>query len=863
MDERYEIRGELGKGGLGAVFRGYDRNLKREVAIKRILPGDDEDDREEALKQLTEEAGNLCALQHPHIVTVYDVGSDDEGPFVVMELLTGQTLEELIERGPLTWEDFRELALQTQEALIAAQERHLVHRDIKPGNVMLTWLPSGKFQTKLVDFGLAKFSPKPTQQDIGKDDSVFGSIFFMAPEQFERKPLDARTDMYATGCVYYHALTGHYPFDGTSGQEVMQAHLDHIVKPLHEVREDIPRWASDWVMWHMNRNPDDRPADARESLQLLIMSDQTPTQAPVPEQPAQNAPKRPRLLIPGTQATEVPATPTAQAVPAPPTQPVTAQPVQPVQPVAAQPVQAVPPVQAAPPATPPAAAPAPPLQAQPVQAAPAEALQAQPVPAQAAAPPPLPAAPAEPPPAAEAPRPEPKPTSPQPLQPPAGSKPSVHSAARKATSQVAAQATEIATVALTPAQAQPGAALLAGTPEAANAPLATAAPPETFIGEAHQTKKKKKLSPAATAAIAAVLGLLAVLLGYLLLVRMGDNKKNEIYNALVAQAKQEGVTEIPVNKDQLQILLDAATSISANSERETIYHCLQFAKSSDGTNLDTEIARHATEELISDGIRMKFFKVLELRGNPDALPMLLGFISKSSKVNEVSAALEACKGMASDENFDQFLSVLSSSQVASIRRAAEGTISEIIERSGDRDQLAKSIVSSYRGPVDDTTKHSLLRLLGYTGSDAARDIISEAHKSTNPLEKQSAILALGNWPDDSMFEVLIEFLEGEDDEQFRNRTFDTAYKFLQSKKRKRSSDEAEDLWKMLAGNAKTNREQMQIINGVARADGEWVISVIEYFIDEAEADRVIDEAEKALDHIKERQKIKGGKKDDE
>ena len=110
MDDRYEILGELGKGGLGAVFKGYDRNLKREVAIKRILPGADEADREAGFKQLTEEAENLCALQHPHIVTVYDVGSDKEGPFVVMELLTGNTLEELVENGPLAWDDFKELA---------------------------------------------------------------------------------------------------------------------------------------------------------------------------------------------------------------------------------------------------------------------------------------------------------------------------------------------------------------------------------------------------------------------------------------------------------------------------------------------------------------------------------------------------------------------------------------------------------------------------------------------------------------------------------------------------------------------------------------------------------------------------------
>src|SRR5690606_26010134 len=101
---------------------------------------------------------------------------------------------------------------QVQEGLIAAQDLGIVHRDLKPSNVMVNWLPSGKFQVKLVDFGLAKFSPKPSHQTVDHSDSVYGSIFFMAPEQFERAMLDARTDMYAIGCVYYFALAGKSPF---------------------------------------------------------------------------------------------------------------------------------------------------------------------------------------------------------------------------------------------------------------------------------------------------------------------------------------------------------------------------------------------------------------------------------------------------------------------------------------------------------------------------------------------------------------------------------------------------------------------------------------------------------------------------
>ncbi|NQX01324.1 protein kinase [bacterium] len=316
MEERYEIRGKIGQGGLGAVYRGYDTRMSREVAIKRIsVTNDDPAMQEESTRQLIKEAGALASLQHPHIVTVYDVGSDDDGPYVVMELISGKTLDELIERAPLTWPDFRELAVQTQEALIAAQELGLIHGDIKPANLMLTWLPSGKFQMKIVDFGLATLTQAQSLEDLQEIEAVFGSIFFMAPEQFERIPLDARTDIYAMGCVYYQALTGKYPFSGETGHEVMVAHLHHQVIPIQEVRADIPVWACDWIMWMLNRMPADRPESAREALQVFFQNDKNPkpTMSLGKAPPIIPAGPRARLPIPGGGSTQ-PASPTKRLV---------------------------------------------------------------------------------------------------------------------------------------------------------------------------------------------------------------------------------------------------------------------------------------------------------------------------------------------------------------------------------------------------------------------------------------------------------------------------------------------------------------------------------------------------------------------
>lgn len=319
MQERYQIRGKLGQGGLGSVYRGYDTRMNREVAIKRISTDGDPGLQKEATQQLQKEAGSLASLQHPNIVTVYDVDQDADGPYVVMELITGKTLDELVEGAPLTFEDFKELAKQTQEGLIAAQELELVHRDIKPGNLMLNWLPSGKFQVKIVDFGLAKLMPAPTRQEIDQNDSVMGSIFFMAPEQFERAPLDRRVDMYAMGCVYYHALTGEYPFNGESGLDVMTAHLHHTVVPLSELRPDLPIWLCDWVMWQMNRLPDDRPQDARRSLHVFLQNESAPPPPPPKEKPP--GPQAPGVKRPGVPAAkQIPTGPVKNSTPVAKTQ---------------------------------------------------------------------------------------------------------------------------------------------------------------------------------------------------------------------------------------------------------------------------------------------------------------------------------------------------------------------------------------------------------------------------------------------------------------------------------------------------------------------------------------------------------------
>lgn len=298
MSNRYEIKAKIGEGGVGSVWVAVDRELNRNVAIKRLKPRDAVDaagtGQAAQADELIREARTLSSFQHPNIVAVYDAGRDEQGSFVVMELLRGKTLEALVEQGgPLSLADFNELAKQTLDGMIAAQERELQHRDLKPGNIMVHRMPSGNLQCKILDFGLAKFSRGASRQTEDQESGIHGSVHFMAPEQFERQPLDGRTDLYALGCIFYYALTGHYPFAGDTNAEVMASHLHHSVTALDAARSGLPAGLGPWVMRLINRRADDRPASAQAALDQFLALGAQAGQDPVAASPPLPSPPPP------------------------------------------------------------------------------------------------------------------------------------------------------------------------------------------------------------------------------------------------------------------------------------------------------------------------------------------------------------------------------------------------------------------------------------------------------------------------------------------------------------------------------------------------------------------------------------------
>jgi serine/threonine protein kinase len=270
MSDRYEIKAKIGEGGAGAVYRAWDVQTKSAVAIKRMLGGLSGEATEDARGDLMREAAMLSGLRHPNICHVSDFGCDDDGGFVAMEFINGNNLERAAKRQT-SIEEFAEITMQMLEGLAYAHHRNVLHGDLKPSNVMIDWLPGGQFRVKLLDFGLARFSARPMHQEIDHvTHTTKGSVFFMAPEQFENLALDTRTDLYSLGCLCFYLLTGQHAFTGETPAIVAQNHLQHHINTsLSVLRPETPAPLRQWVAWLMNRDPKNRPTSALEALESL------------------------------------------------------------------------------------------------------------------------------------------------------------------------------------------------------------------------------------------------------------------------------------------------------------------------------------------------------------------------------------------------------------------------------------------------------------------------------------------------------------------------------------------------------------------------------------------------------------------
>src|SRR5262245_1127172 len=257
----YTILSKIGAGGMGEVYRARDTRLAREVAIK-LLPADVATNADR-LQRFEQEARATSALNHPNILTVYDIGTHNGSPYLVAELLSGEELREELKNGPLPQRKAVDYAQQISQGLAAAHERGITHRDLKPENLFVT--TDGR--VKILDFGLAKLRPQRnepvssevlTEKQITDPGTVMGTVGYMSPEQVRGQVVDHRSDIFSFGSVLYEMLSGRRAFRGNSSAETMSAILREDPPDLSETNTSTTPGLQRLVDHCLQKKPEQR-----------------------------------------------------------------------------------------------------------------------------------------------------------------------------------------------------------------------------------------------------------------------------------------------------------------------------------------------------------------------------------------------------------------------------------------------------------------------------------------------------------------------------------------------------------------------------------------------------------------------------
>ncbi|CAN5708336.1 Stk1 family PASTA domain-containing Ser/Thr kinase [soil metagenome] len=262
VDNRYRLVEPLGSGGMADVYLAHDDILDRTLALKVLSNRYAED--EEFIERFRREAQNAASLSHPNIVSIYDRGETEDGTYyIAMEYLPGGTLKDrVVKRGPLPARTAAAVALQIAEALKVAHDSDVVHRDIKPHNILIT--ESGDI--KVTDFGIARAASSSTMTKTG---SILGTAHYLSPEQAMGEPVRPQSDLYSLGVVLYELLTGKLPYDAETPIGIAMKHVNGELRPPIEVDSSIPAGINAVVMRLLARNPEDRYADAAALIKDL------------------------------------------------------------------------------------------------------------------------------------------------------------------------------------------------------------------------------------------------------------------------------------------------------------------------------------------------------------------------------------------------------------------------------------------------------------------------------------------------------------------------------------------------------------------------------------------------------------------
>ena len=297
----YEIQSLIGAGGMGEVYRAHDARLDRTVAIK-VLPVSYSSDRDR-LQRFAQEARSAAALNHPNILSIFDIGDNQGAPYVVSELLEGQTLRECLKQGHVSIRKAIDYALQVAKGLAAAHDKGIVHRDLKPENLFIT----NDGRVKILDFGLAKLTrpelahesgDAPTIQAVTEPGMVMGTVGYMSPEQVRGKEADARSDIFSFGAILYEMISGKRAFQGETAADTMSAILKEEPPELAETVLNVPPALERIVRHCLEKNPAQRfhsISDVAFGLEVLTGISSTTTSG---KQPVARARERRGWLLP-------------------------------------------------------------------------------------------------------------------------------------------------------------------------------------------------------------------------------------------------------------------------------------------------------------------------------------------------------------------------------------------------------------------------------------------------------------------------------------------------------------------------------------------------------------------------------------
>jgi HEAT repeat protein len=316
--------------------------------------------------------------------------------------------------------------------------------------------------------------------------------------------------------------------------------------------------------------------------------------------------------------------------------------------------------------------------------------------------------------------------------------------------------------------------------------------------------------------------------------------------------------EVPVNSHKLDILLDSAASVGQIEGRATIYTALQKAKAIDNTDVDARITEFATRNELLPDVRIALIRdILRRRKNPSVVPPLIAYAKSTKQDDGAVAAIEAIRQLASEGNIDELVAIFRNTQKEPLRRAIEETLTEIVKKSSRRQDLNSHFAPIFLSSQDDNIRHAMLRMCGVCGGPKAMEVVKNALTSTEAKDKLPAVTALSQWPDETPFPVLAEFLGSATDARIRDKTLDAMIGLVNDGKTRPQPAERQEQWNQIRTLAKGRAEQQKVVKAlVSTFTDDWAFKMVEDFT-KSEDELVVDLAFKGLDYMKDRKANQG------